>query len=135
MEARGYGTFDEAAAVRWLEKLSDSEGGGLLEQTLLDPGKDDAPLDWGRGAELLAASEIVYGLLYGPRERVPERAAGWIRAHGHVDAACLKPVCERQLGRVLSEESELYRHWQQQDEAVYEAWRADVEVLRTGLTD
>lgn len=130
----GYGTFEGDGAMDWLDGLADSEGIWFLERSLLGEVDDGAHLNSEEGTSILAAAEIVYGLLNGPREGLPGEAVEWIRANGHVDAAVLKPVCERQLGRVLSEASELHALWAENKED-YPKWKAHVEALRNGLKD
>ena len=134
MATRGYRTFEDDAARAWLDRLGASEGTELLELALLGQADEEAYLDYNQAVEILAAAEILHGLLYGPREGVPERAAQWIESHGQVDVACLKPVCERQLGRVLAEPCELHRAWQENKE-LYPKWKANVLELQRAMTD
>ncbi len=129
----GYKTFEDDAACDWLSGLTASQGGALLEQALL-AGDDEGRLDYARAVHILAAAEIVYGLLNGPQSGLPEQARTWIDANRRLDVACLKPVCERQLGRVLSEQSELRQRWQQNKQD-YPDWKANVESLRNALMD
>jgi len=131
----GYRTFENDAAMDWLGDLTDSEGIAFLERSLLP--KDDvegAAMDADEAVEIAAASEIVYGLLNGPREGLPEESLDWLRDNEHVEAAVLKPVCERQLGRVLGDESDLRQLWEE-NKAEYPKWKANVEALRNGLKD
>jgi hypothetical protein len=130
----GHRTFEDDTACDWLDDLAASDGAGFLERTLLGEAGEEGDLDSEQGVHILAAAEIVYGLLNGPREELPEEAVAWIKGHQHVDAACLKPVCERQLGRVLGDGSELRQRWQENKE-LYSDWKAHVEILRNGLKD
>lgn len=129
----GYKTFEDDTACEWLNGLAASEGTAFLEQSLLG-GDDEGRLDHTQAVHILAAAEIVYGLLNGPRGGLPEEARAWIDANRRFEVACLKPVCERQLGRVLSEQSELRQRWQENKQA-YPDWKAEVESLRNALMD
>jgi hypothetical protein len=132
----GYQTFENDAAMDWLSDLANADGVGFLERSLLpkDSDYEEAYLDSEAGMEILAAAEIVYGLLNGPRQGLPHEAIDWIEAQKGMDAAVLKPICERQLGRVLGGQSELHELWKENAEE-YPKWKANAETLRNALTD
>ena len=133
MGASGYGTFDDDTAMDWLAKLAVADDSELLGRSLTPEGADEY-LPYDAAVGILAAAEIVYGILNGPREGLPKEALAWIAANKAADVACLKPVCERQLGCVLSEHSEL-RQRRQQNKELYPAWKKNIEALRDALKD
>lgn len=134
MGAWGYRTFEDDTACDWLDDLVD--GGGLeqLVKTLSPEDRDGGAADYTKGVEILAASEIVYGLLNGPREGVPDKAVEWIAANKNADVSVLKPMCEGQLGRVLLADSELRQLWEENADE-FELWKESVESLLNGLKD
>ena len=133
MGASGYGTFDDDTALDWLAKLAATEGPELLSRSLTPDGAD-GHLSYDAAVGILAAAEIVYGILNAPRPGLPEEAVRWIGVNKAADVACLKPICERQLGCVLSEHSEL-RQRRQQNKELYPAWKKNIEALRDALKD
>lgn len=130
----GYQTFEDDTACDWLSELEKSKGTEVLERSLSPEGDEESYLESEDGIGILAAAEIVYGLLNGPREGLPEEAIQWIGDHQHLDVSCLKPVCERQLGRVLFEHSELRELWEENEEE-YPAWKSHVQTLLEGFRD
>lgn len=133
MGASGYGTFDDDTALDWLSCLAAAEGAELLGRSLTPDGAAEH-LTYDAAVGILAAAEIVYGILSAPRPGLPKEALAWIAANKAADVACLKPICERQLGCVLAEHSEL-RQRQQQNKQLYPAWNKNVEALRDALKD
>lgn len=129
----GYKTFEDDTACDWLYDL-EAEGMKLLERSLSPEGKEGDFLQMDDAIAILAAAEIVYGLLNGPRDGLPDEAIEWINANKEADVSCLKPICEGQLGCVLSKNSELRQVWEENTEDFPE-WKANVEALRDGLKD
>jgi hypothetical protein len=129
----GYKTFEDDTACDWLFDL-EAEGTDLLQRSLSPKTTGDDVLDVDSGVGILAAAEIIYGVLNGPREGLPDGAVNWIHANKNADVACLKPLCEGQLGRVLSDQSELRQLWEENAED-FENWKTNVESLRDALKD
>ena len=129
----GYKTFENDSASDWLFDL-EAEGTDLLARSLSPEDTDDAFLDADNGIAVLAAAEIIYGVLSSPREGLPDSAVKWINANKNADVACLKPLCEGQLGRVLGKQSELRQLWEENTED-FENWKGNVESLRDALKD
>jgi len=129
----GYNTFENDSASDWLFDL-EAEGMDLLQRSLSPKMTGNDFLDADSGVGILAAAEIIYGVLSSPREGLPDDAVKWINANKDADVACFKPLCEGQLGRVLSEQSELRQLWQENDED-FENWKTNVESLRDALKD
>lgn len=130
----GYQTFEDDTACDWLDDLVQSNGTAFLEQSLQIDAGDEDDLDSEGAVNILAAAEIIYALLNGSQRELLEEARQWIAANQSLDVACLKPVCERQLGRVLSDRSELRQRWQENKE-LYPTWKTSVESLRNALMD
>lgn len=130
----GYQTFEDDTACDWLDDLAQSNDAAFLEQSLQIDAGDEDDLDAEGAVHILGAAEMIYALLNGPQRELPEEARQWIAANQDLDVACLKPVCERQLGRVLSDRSELRQRWRENKE-LYPAWKANVESLRNALMD
>jgi len=133
MGAWGYKTFEDDTACDWLYDLEE-EGTELLARSLSPKNVEDGFLEFDDAIAILAAAEIIYGILSTPREGLPEGAVKWINANKDADVACLKPLCEGQLGRVLSEQSELRQLWEENADD-FENWKTNVESLRDALKD
>ena len=129
----GYRTFEDDTACDWLYDL-EQEGTDLLARSLSPDNDGDDYLDSDDGIAILAAAEIIYGVLNGPREGLPDEALNWINANKTADVACFKPLCEGRLGRVLSEQSELRQLWEENADE-FENWKTNVEFLRDALKD
>jgi len=126
----GIGTFENDDASDWLYDLEASAGVAFLEGSLKS--EPAAYLEAPDAENILAAAEIINGILNGPREGLPENALAWIDAHRDADVAALAPRAVQLIGRVLAGNSELHELWQESDED-YPAWKADVEDLRRRL--
>lgn len=128
MGAWGLGSFENDTALDWVFDLT--EGGlDLIEQALdVVPGLQ---LDADEGSQALAAAEIVAALNGRGRGNLPEEVTAWMASVQPMDAQPLRAKALQALDAVLSEESELRELWAETED--FEAWKADVEALKTLL--
>jgi len=130
MGAWGQGTFENDDALDWMSELEDMQDLSLVEEAL--DASDAEYLEAQEGCQILAASEIVLGLIGSARSGLPESAAEWIHNHRSLDATHLKAKAISALSALLSENSELKELWEE-SEAENEAWRLNIRQLQGAL--
>jgi hypothetical protein len=83
----GIKTFENDASLDWLYALEECDNTSALEDALNPEDVND--LDATNGEMILAASEVILGILKSPRERLPEGAIKWIKSHKKLEVSPL----------------------------------------------
>lgn len=127
----GIKTFEDDTACDWIYDLEESDGLEFLRASL-NPAEEGGYLRFMSCVPILCASEVIHGILFGPREGLPEDAIKWIGENKGLDVAGLRALCVEKIGRVLGENSELNELWEENEEE-YASWKANVVALQEAL--
>ena len=129
----GSSSFENAAAVSWLEELEYADGLDYVEETLdevLDlDASGDVP-DPDTSARAIAAAETVAALVEKPRERLPEEVRQWCFDHSGHDLSEVHPKALQALGVIISD-SDLRDVIERAGDS--EVWESELEELRDRL--
>ncbi|HJL14236.1 MAG TPA: DUF4259 domain-containing protein [Sandaracinaceae bacterium LLY-WYZ-13_1] len=129
----GYGSFENEAAMRWVERLEEAIDLELLEATfdealeLEDAGE---PLDMAVSSTTIAAAETVAALAGAPSSDLPEEVRQWCFDNPELELGEVQAKAVQALGVVLAG-SRLRDLFEEHDKA--EEWEVDVEDLRDRL--
>ena len=125
----GMGSFENDAASDWAYDVVERDSPAFLTETF-----QQAEVDYLEGPEgecIVAASEVVVALSGAGSEALPDELAEWVGHRPDIDAGSFKNICLAALDRVLGDDSELRDLWTEAGGDDYEAWRANVESLRS----
>ena len=129
----GPGSFENEAAMKWVELLEDAPDLDWIEATideileLEDAGESP---DTGLSCRSIAAAETVAALAERPAEALPEEVRQWCFDNPEEDLAELQPKAVQALG-VLLAGSGLREHFETSGDV--DGWEAEVEGLRDRL--
>jgi len=129
----GAGSFDNEAAMTWVEGLEDTDDLGHVEEALdevlqMDDVGDIPPS--GSAARAIAAAETVAALSQKPAESLPEEVRQWCFDNTNHDLAEAQPKALQALGVIL-QESALRDAFE--DPCTAEDWETEIEDLRDRL--
>jgi hypothetical protein len=127
-------SFGNDDAADWVCDLQDRHDLSLVEETLdvvLETG--DQYLEAPNATTALAAAEVIAAALGRPAAaaKSQEGLMTWIETVKPQPSAALVEKAAMAVDRVKSDQSELLELWQETDD--FEAWKADVQDLRTRL--
>ncbi len=130
MSSWGARSFEDDFACDWLEDLNDSDPFAFFAHCL------DLPEQ--KGLSFLAcigvrcSSEMIFGILDGPRDGLPEQALTWLESNRELDAEIkpLLPVAAEALLRVLQSDSAMEIKWRDAGPVHYDAWHEEMTELR-----
>lgn len=130
----GHGSFENEAAMRWVESLEDGPDIDMVEATLdevLDveaAGEEPDPADASRA---IAAAETIAALAEQPAKALPEEVRQWcFDRDAGLELAEVQPKAVQALGVIL-QGSALRRVFEEQGHA--EEWELEVEGLMDRL--
>lgn len=132
MGAWGYQAFDNDSAWDWCTDFREEEDKALFLERTFCPEALEGYIEVDEGAYVIAAAEMLYALLLGPRPCLPDGWKAWAKNKPVVipRALCLRAV--EALERVVGADSEVAELWEE-NEDMYSLWREDVAVLHGGL--
>ncbi|MDB4950930.1 MAG: hypothetical protein JWM27_3579 [Gemmatimonadetes bacterium] len=130
MGAWGAGTFENDDAMDWLDDLLDGDGTVLLRDALSAAAEADGYVEGPDASAALAAAEVVAALASRPASRLPDAAAGWVRAQAGGAAPWMLEMARRAVNAV-ARHSELRELWMESGDAG--EWEAAVRDLRDRL--
>jgi len=122
----GIKTFDNDGAIDWTFKLEEADDLSVVESALEPEDLDYLEAD--EGETILAAGEVILGLMGKGRDCLPDEVKDWIGSHKDLDPRPLVPKAIELCRRVLAPESELCELWEESEED-YLNWRKEVESL------
>jgi hypothetical protein len=128
----GVKTFENDGSLDWLYTLEECDDTSALEDALNPEDVND--LDATDGEMILAASEVILGILKSPREGLPEEAIKWIKSHKKLEVSPLVSRAVNLIGKVIEKDSELKELWEENEED-FPKWKEDVEDLLLKLKD
>ncbi len=124
----GIKTFENDDAYDWLLDLEESNDLSLLVDAFEKDNSDY--IETPEGSNILAAAEIVLGLIGNARSGLPEKAQTWIfNNKSKLKTDELKEKAVKAIDRVLSKDSELNELWSESEED-YQSWLNDVKQLK-----
>lgn len=133
MDVWGHGSFENEAAIRWVEMLEEVHDLDLLESTLDDvlmaEQEDEIP-DPASSSMAIAAAETVAALADKASESLPEEVVQWCFDNPGFDLGEVQPKAVQALGVVL-QTSGLRELLEEHGEI--EDWEAELEDLRDRL--
>ncbi len=129
----GSRSFENEAAMTWLEDLDQAEGLEYVEETLdevldADASGEAPPND--AAARAIAAAETVATLVSTPADGVPEEVRQWCFDHPGFDLSEVQPKALHALGVIMTE-SDLRAAFDRSGEG--ETWESGLEQLRDRL--
>lgn len=127
----GIKAFENDGTSDWLLDLEESDDLSVLKRAL-EP-EETEYLEAPDGEIIIAAAEIINGVMNGARAGLPENAAKWIENHKTLDVSSLVKPAIAMLDRVLADDSELKELWKE-NRGDYPRWLADVTDLRAKLS-
>jgi hypothetical protein len=133
MDVWGYGSFENEAAVRWVESLEDVHDLELVESTLddiLDLEEEGDIPDPAASSMAIAAAETVAALAEKPSKGLPEEVRQWCFDNPGFDLGEVMPKAVQALGVIL-QGSGLRDLFEEHGKA--EEWEVDLEDLRDRL--
>lgn len=131
MGAWGTGTFDDDAALDWLDELvASNDALSFLRGSIDQPA---GYLEYEACHAIACASEMILACNGSTRAELPEEAAAWLGANSGLQAQSLRSPAATALSRVLGEESELNELWSENEDD-YPSWRSGLEELAARLS-
>lgn len=133
VEVWGSGSFENEAAMRWVERLEDADDLQLVEETLeevLEVDQDGEVPDSLTAAQAIAAAETVAALRSRPAETLPEEIRQWCFDNPALDLEEAQPKAVQALGVIL--EMSGLRQLHEGTGAIAD-WELAVEALRERL--
>ena len=129
----GFGSFENAAALSWVESLEDADDLQMVEETLDEvlaaDERGDVP-DPSVSARAIAAAETVAALGEQPAKALPEEIRQWCFDNSSVDLDEAQPKAMHALGVILGESG---LRDVLEDNGIAEDWESEVEELRDRL--
>ena len=136
MSSWGYQTFEDGIACDWLEDLHDSDPIAFFMKCLDLQGLDY--FDFLACIGVVCTSEMLRGVITGPRAGLPDAAAGWCEQHRDLNCKFLVPRAINALKLVLSDRSEMWVRWDD-DADRFDCWMEHqqelIEEMRNILQD
>ena len=129
----GSSSFDNEAALSWLEDLEHADGLDYLEETLdevLDADASGVTPDPDSSARALAAAETVAALVERPRDRLPEEVRQWCFDNSGHDLTEVQPKALQAVGLIISDSDLRHAFGDGHDPDV---WESELEELRDRL--
>jgi len=129
----GSGSFDNEAAVIWVESLEDADDLELVEETLervLDVEERGEVPDPATSAQAIAAAETVAALRQAPASELPEEVRQWCIDNPGFDLAEAHPMAIHAIAVILQHSG--LREWAE-TQGVLDDWEHEVEELRDRL--
>ena len=127
----GIKTFENDDAYDWLLDLEESNDLSLLVDAFEKDNSDY--IETPEGSNILAAAEIVLGLIGNARSGLPEQAQAWIvKYKSKLEADGLKEKAIIAIDKVLSKDSALNELWSG-TEGDYQVWLSDVKQLKSEI--
>jgi hypothetical protein len=123
MGAWGHKSFENDTVMDWTYLLEDSNDLALIEKTLNKFNIEY--LEEYEGCPILGACEIILTLHGKGRVELPEEADKWVKRNQALDATYLNKIALSAIDKILSEESELFELWEDNED-----WLADVKDLK-----
>ena len=129
----GFGSFENEAAVNWVESLEDADDLQMVEETLDEvlaaDERGDIP-DPDISARAIAAAETVAALGEQPAKALPEEIRQWCFDNPAFDLDEAQPKAMHALGVILHESGlrEVV-----EDSGIADDWETEVEELRDRL--
>lgn len=122
----GTQTFEDDITTDWITELHDAEDVRefLLSCITFD---DDEELDNDESLIVLAACEVIIGLLDEPRKGLPEGVTDWLDDNECDDISDVPTIAISALNKVLADDSVLVTGWKEADD--YSDWREGVDEL------
>ena len=130
MGSWGYRTFEDDTACDWLEDLYDSEPRAFFRKCLDLDGHDY--LESLACIGVVCTAEILHGLIWQPRQGLPEAAYRWCEAHGELEIHEFIPQAVIGMQRVIGPHSEIRQQWEDDGDR-YEIWMRHQQELILGL--
>lgn len=129
----GAGSFDNEAAMSWVEDLEDADDLELVEEALdavleLEDAGDVPPSK--SSARAIAAAETVAALTHNPAKSLPEEVRQWCFDNTSLDLAEAEPKALQAVGVILAE-SGLRAAFE--DDRFADDWEIGIEDLRDRL--
>ena len=129
----GFGSFENDAAVSWVETLEDADDLQMVEETLEEVLAADERGDIpgpGESARAIAAAETVAALSEQPAKSLPEEIRQWCFDNPSVDLDEAQPKAMHALGVILNQSGlrEVL-----EDNGIADDWENEVEELRDRL--
>lgn len=126
MATWGTHTLEDDTATDWIDELIEAEDERemLLEAFTIEAGD----VNYDVGVIVIAACEVVVGLLDEPRRGMPENLRDWFADNECDDIADIPEKAAAALSVVLADDSELITVWQEAED--YGEWRQNVEELQ-----
>lgn len=134
MGAWGIRPFQNDAACDWGIRLIDEHSIDFLEASLDQEEYEGHYLESPGACRILAVAEVVYGIVHGPRELLPDEVVEWILEHRDLDVSDLSVRVISRIERVMGADSELQQLWAE-NETDLQDWEADCNALVSGLRD
>lgn len=129
----GSSSFENEAAISWLEDLEHADGLDYLEETLdevLDADASGVTPDPDSSARAIAAAETVAALVERPRDRLPEEVRQWCFDNTGHDLTEVQPKALHAVGLIITD-SNLREEFDDSRES--EVWESELEELRDRL--
>ncbi|RCS40592.1 DUF4259 domain-containing protein [Bremerella cremea] len=133
MGAWGYEIFDNDAACDWQVELFASDDLSPIQAPLQSVVESGDFIDSYSASEALAACEAIAHLRGRPglQEAPLDDLSAWVSQHKHLPIAPLVPLAKQALQRIVSDECDLKRAWQETDD--FDKWLATVEDVRSRI--
>jgi len=129
----GFGSFENEAALNWVEGLEDADDLQMVEETLDEvlaaDERGDVP-DPGASARAIAAAETVAALSEQPAKALPEEIRQWCFDNPSHDLDEAQPKAMHALGVILSESG---LRDVLEVSGIADDWESEVEELRDRL--
>ena len=119
MSSWGFRTFEDDIACDWLEDLFDSDPIAFFVKCLDLRGIDN--LDFLACVGVVCTSEMLRGVVAGPRPRLPEIATHWCPEYHELNCQWLLPQAVAAMKRILAPDSEMRVRWEDNGEQ-FECW-------------
>ena len=128
--AWGVGSFENDSALDWVYEIEESEGSGVLLQTLRDVFLSDY-IEADVCSSAIAASEVVAAIKSGKYNSLPESLASWSKANQGIYEPEMSKFAQKALELCLDKtKSELAQLWEESD---LSEWKASVKELELKL--